>query len=249
LKGKEYQRNKERDEQILNEFSANPNMNPLDMIKQFGMLSAEKQKALTPLFEQHFKSQETLAKMNYEQKAKEAEKQAEIEGMKQGLDFLDANKAYVGTTLIPGFKSFTAGGLNRDAVQKRKEIDDTGFWTTDKIYTSLNKGVQNKVKFEKMLELAPNSRDSERVFQAKVDSLRRVGNIPREASPEQYDKIVNEELKNIKSQEKKDAAINKKKGQSSEGFKVRIRSPNGVEGLIDESLVDSALANGGTLVE
>lgn len=176
------------DDMLISSFNANDA--PLVQIQKFAKLSEGAQKKISPLFTHLLNSQE-------KRMGQEAEEEKEISGLKNSLNFLDDNVSYAGTTKIPFTKSFTAGGLNRKAVQKREEIDQTGFLTADAIFTKFNKGVISKDKLKVIQDMAPKAEDSERVYKAKVNSLRRISNLPKDATKEDFDRQVAREEKTV----------------------------------------------------
>ncbi len=192
------QRNQnQKDQEIINSFD--PNASPIDQIRRFSQLSPQKQQALTPLLQQYLKTQGTQQAAQQKQEAEALKKQEESAGLKNALDFLDENIEYSGTKYIPGFKSFTAGGLKRDVVEKRAEIDSTGFLAADQIFTHFNKGTISKDKLKVIQnDLAPKSNLSERENKARINALRRMANLPKDISPEKFNKILDKEVKSAK---------------------------------------------------
>lgn len=135
--------------------------------------------------------------------AKQQASEKEMKGLASALDWLDENIGYTGTKVIPGFKSFTAGGANREAVGKREEFDKTGFWAADKAFTHFNKGVVNKEKFKELKEeLSPRSDLSERKNKARIAALRRITGLNSDISPSEFNSKVDKEIKAVKKIEK-----------------------------------------------
>lgn len=187
------------DQELISSF--NPNDEPLVQIQKFGKLSEGAQKQVSPLFNHLITSGE-------KRRDRASEEEKELSGLRSSLDFLDKNVQYAGTSKVPGFKSFTAGGLNRNAVEKRKEIDQTGFLTADAIFTKFNKGVISKDKLKVIQDMAPSAEDSERVYKAKVNSLRRMANLSPSSTKEDFDKQLAREEKAVsKASNKKSEKI------------------------------------------
>ena len=185
------------------------------------------------LFEQTLKNQGFQQKIAAQQQAKGAESEAELGGLNEALDWLDENIEYSGENTIPGFKSFTAGGLNRGAVEKREEIDTTGFLAADKVFTHFNKGTISKDKLQVILkDLAPNSKLSERKNKARIASLRRMMKLPSDIPESAFDKIVEREKKGI--------------GKIDKSGKSYMIAPNGQKVLMDEEHQEEALQRGWT---
>lgn len=90
------------------------------------------------------------------------------------LDELEANKGYVGNTNLPWSKSFLGSprGLNRSAAQKRKYIDTLSFDIERILRKENTKGTLSKQVFDTLMEKIPNSKDTERDFQGKLDAFR-----------------------------------------------------------------------------
>lgn len=90
------------------------------------------------------------------------------------LDELEANKGYVGSTKVPWSKSFNAheGGLNRSGIQKRKYIDTLAFDIERILRKENTKGALSGQVFNALMERIPNSKDSERDYQGKIDAFR-----------------------------------------------------------------------------
>lgn len=148
-------------------------------------------------------------------KGQEQQQQAEeSQGVSDALNWLDENAEYAGSTLYPG-KSFLGGKskgnrftifdlpINRAASGTREEIDATGFWVTDKIYTHFNKGQISNVKLETIRkDLSPRSDISERAYKARVAALRRISNLPPNAPKSVVDQTIDREIKAVKKIEK-----------------------------------------------
>lgn len=113
-------------------------------------------------------------KQNLESQAKQREEQESREHVGGILDELEANKGYVGSTKVPWSKSFQGqkGGLNRKAVQMRKYIDTLAFDIERILRKENTKGTLGKQIFDTLMSKIPNSEDSEREFQGKIDGFR-----------------------------------------------------------------------------
>lgn len=190
------------DQEIINSF--NPEDAPLVQIQKFAKLSKSAQEGISPVFNQFLKSQEMQAAGAVKAASAQKKEDQETGGLKDTLDFLDKNVSYTGENLVPGFKSFTAGGLNREAVEKREEIDKSGFLAADAIFTKYNKGVLSKDKLKIVQDMAPNSKDSERVYKAKVNALRRMAQLPANATKEDFDKQLDREVKAVNKAQPKE---------------------------------------------
>jgi hypothetical protein len=155
------------------------------------------------------KSLPKMQEAQLKQQKEQQEKEQETAGLKDALDWLDENYEYAGDPLVPG-KSFLGGvkkgerhtifdlPFNRKAAQTREEIDNTGFWTTDKIYTHFNKGQISNVKLKLIQEkLAPHSGLSEREYKARVSALRRIANLPPDAPKYVVDNMIEREVKTL----------------------------------------------------
>jgi hypothetical protein len=181
-----------------------------------------------------------------QQGAKEfAKKQTEgTAGLGESLDWLDDNLKYTGTKTVPGFSSFTAGGLRRDVVEKREEFDRLGFLAADQVFTHFNKGVINKDKLKLIQnDLAPNSNNSERVNKARIAALRRIAKLPKNAPAEAVNKAIDKE---VAAQKKIEGVGTKalKKIEGRGGKIVTMRAPNGETVDMDEGNVEEALKRG-----
>lgn len=106
-----------------------------------------------------------------ERSQEEAKTQQHVGGI---LDELEANKGYVGNTNIPWSKSFLGSprGLNRSAAQKRKYIDTLSFDIERILRKENTKGTLSKQVFDTLMEKIPNSKDTERDYQGKIDAFR-----------------------------------------------------------------------------
>lgn len=130
---------------------------------------------------------------------KQKENQKEDEILKNAFSNIESLIPYSGIKTIPGMKSFTGGGLNRRAIQKREQFDREGFLLADKIFTKFNKGVINKDKLKVIKnEMAPNSKLSERVNSARIDALKTMSGLPQDATNEQFDIALSEAREKLK---------------------------------------------------
>lgn len=175
----------EEQERLLNS-GLNPELvakSAIDIFKQKEASAAQTEKAMAERQKQMMEFQE---------------KQQEIQGFQNAFETLEDMIPYTGVTTIPGFKSFTFGGLNREAVEKRENFDKLGFWITDKVFTHFNKGTVSVPKFEEIKEnLAPRADLSERKNRARINSLRTISNLPSNISQKEFDKIVDKQIAEV----------------------------------------------------
>jgi hypothetical protein len=152
---------------------------------------------------------QVLAGAKTAQQKKTAEE--EEQGTRNALNWLEDNVEYTGAQ-IPFTKSNTAGKLNREAVERREQYDATGFWVADKIYTHFNKGQITDKKLKMIQEkLAPRSGLSERENKARIEAIRRIANLPRNAPQGIVDKKIDNELKVLGKIEKTQLNVPKEK--------------------------------------
>ena len=225
----------EQDEQIVNSF--NPEDPWTTQLAKFSRLSKDRQTSLTPVFNQFIKSQEKQGLASAKLSAEQQKEEQETAGLHDTLDFLDKNYESVGQSNIPGLKSWTAGGARRGTVQTREEIDRSGFLAADAIFTKYNKGSVSKEKLKLVQEMAPKSTDSERVYKAKVNALRRMAKFPKDISQEEFDKQLTREAK----------AIGKAAPKEAKTETTTVIAPDGTAREIPNEAVKDALANGGKL--
>ena len=226
---------KKQDEALINSF--NPNDSAISQMQKFAKLSPDRQSALSPLFNQLIKSQEKQGIASAKLSAEQQKEEQETAGLHETLDFLDKNYESVGQSNIPGLKSWTAGGARRGTVQTREEIDRSGFLAADAIFTKYNKGSVSKEKLKLVQEMAPKSTDSERVYKAKVNALRRMAKFPKDISQEEFDKQLTREAK----------AIGKAAPKEAKTETTTVIAPDGTAREIPNEAVKDALANGGKL--
>lgn len=125
------------------------------------------------------------------------EKQREEQGFQNVFDELEELFAYGGMD-FPGMKSGTIWGLNREAVEKREELDKLGFWVADKVYTHFNKGTVTDKKFNEIKkELAPNSKLSERKNRGRMRALQLISNLPSNINQKAFDKFVDKQIAEV----------------------------------------------------
>lgn len=126
------------------------------------------------------------------------EKQQEIQGFQNAFQTLEEMLPYTGVTTIPGFKSFTGGGLRRETVEKRENFDKLGFWLTDKVFTHFNKGVVSQPKFKEIKEsLAPRADLSERQNRARINALKTISNLPSDTTSKEFDKVADRQIAEV----------------------------------------------------
>lgn len=232
---------KQRDDQSLNEIVSNPNLTPMQQIQAFSKLSPRSQQTLTPLFntllQTQGRAQVEQGKIASKKEEKQLAQEEDRKGLEEGLDFITKNIGYTGNQYIPFTQSWTGGGVNREAVQMREEIDATGFLAADKVFTHFNKGVISKDKLRVIQEdLAPNSKLSERKNLARVAALRRMANLPPDISQEKFNKELAKEKK---------AAKNGDLGPIPKGKSWIISPKTGNPIQVEDDKVEAAIAAGG----
>lgn len=133
-----------------------------------------------------------------------SEAQAEQQGLRDTLDWLDENAKYTGLTgmegLIAGNPQNFLGSLpGTEAYGKRKEIDASGFWAADQIYTHFNKGQISEQKLKVIQnDLAPRAGLTQKEFKARVSAMRRISALPRNAPRTVVEKEIEKERKALK---------------------------------------------------
>lgn len=174
------------DEEQLLESGLNPELvvkSALDIFKQKETSAVQSEKALAQRQKQMMDLQE---------------KQQEIQGFQNAFETLEDMIPYTGVTTIPGFKSFTAGGLRRETVEKRENFDKLGFWLTDKVFTHFNKGVVSQPKFQEIKKsLAPRADLSERQNRARINALRTISNMPSNISEKEFNKVADRQISEV----------------------------------------------------
>lgn len=184
---------------------------------------------------------------------KQEEKQEALAGVKDSLDWLEDNIQYSGKHGVnPKWGGIEAQGkegalgiinpetgkqfTNLELNSKREEIDRTGIWVADAIYTHFNKGVLNKEKWNDVKEqFATKSDLPASMNRARMAAAKRIMKLPSDAPPPVVNKVIKSELKSLDK-------IKKSKGNSSEkGGKTRMKSPNGQIVEMDSELAEEAL--------
>jgi hypothetical protein len=220
----------------------------------------QRQQQLEQQYKQHQETLEHQLRLaEYKETAKssrEAAKQAltreenDVQQKKVSNAFKRAQELipYTGNTKIPFTKSFGGTSFNREAVQKRREIDTIGFFLADKAYTSLNKGIISESKLELIKEMAMNSNDSERTYQGKLDGLKVLEGLPPDTTEEEFDRVMKKELKKIDRLEEQDAKVQKARlGPPPKGKTWVINPKTKKVVAIENENLKEALANGGKL--
>lgn len=194
------------DQKVLEAIGSNPNSSAMDYITGFSKLSPEAQKTYTPIIQSLLNNQGRADAQRVKVEGKAAEKAAEKEeltqGLNQSLDWLENNVSYTGSQWVPYSDSERTRewSTDREAVQIRKEYDTTGFWAADQVYTHFNKGQISEAKLKVIKnDLSPRGDLSERENKARIASLRRISNLPSDASKEKVDKVIDAEVKKVSS--------------------------------------------------
>jgi hypothetical protein len=169
--------------------------------KSFGQYMSEDPEEQKMFQKLHPDIQKSIATEKAKNLFKTPAEKPDTKGLSDALDWLDENIEYTGSTSIPFTKSFMPFGkitTNRKSVEKREEIDATGFWAADQVFTHFNKGTVSKEKLKTIKEdLAPRSGLSEREYKARVSALRRLSSLPRNLPKAQFDKEVDKEKRSM----------------------------------------------------
>ena len=196
---------RKRDETILQSLKSG-DLSDIQLNDAYSRLSPKAQKNFEPFLNSQLRVKEAEQKQAIKSKSEEAKSEREKEAVRQEL--IPASKALSG--LIDS-AAYGAGGQGKSA-----ELDASGFWYTDKVYTHFNKGVVSNVRFENMKnELAPNSSNPPSVNRARLASLNRMANLPADISSEKFDAILDKEIKSVQKVEAKEDKVTEKKGASS----------------------------------
>jgi hypothetical protein len=161
------------------------------------------------------------------------EEEKATKGITHSLDWLEDNIKYSGKFgVAPKWGGIEAqgesGGLalknpatgkpmtNLEIQAKREEIDRTGIWMADAIYTHFNKGVLNKDKWNDVKErFATDSQLPASINRARMASARRIMGLPKNAPTSVVEKTINSELKAL---DKIESSKNKKELPPLESF-------------------------------
>ena len=212
-----YQRGqtKKNDAAILEKFgSLSPGTSPLEVIKLIGQLSSDSQKSLSPLFSELFKQQGI-------QSATSAKNQEELKPFVDSVKRLEELKSYTGSQSIPFASNYDPTkaiaekvpfigealgkgvSLNREALQKRQEIETEGTVAADYAYNKLlgNKGTLTDTRIKNILskfQISP--KDSERVYEGKLSALKRIAGLSEQGvSADEAIRIAEKEFKSQES--------------------------------------------------
>ncbi len=174
-RGYQTHRANQNDQKILEGLAQNPNASPMDIIKSISALSKDKQATLTPLFQQHLKTQAKQQEVS--QKAQEEDnKKFESSNAVLGVaDDLEKLLPYTGSTKVPFSKSFNAqpGGLNREGLEKRNEFDTLAASAASFFRDLDTKGQLPQGLYEKViLPRLPSTEVSERENKGRINGLR-----------------------------------------------------------------------------
>jgi len=170
-----HQRNK-ADAPILQQLQSG-NVSPIQFNTLWGNLSETARKKYEPFLQSNLRIQEDKAKQENKQSAQKEAKNLELfekgETFKGITDTLTKLKGYAGSTKIPFTQSFNAqeGGLNREGIQKRAQIDAEGIALEGLLRDMNTKGQMSTQVFNALLQRVPTSKDSERVYQGKIDAF------------------------------------------------------------------------------
>jgi hypothetical protein len=152
---------------------------------------------------------------------KESSEKKELKkGIGDTLSWLDQNISFSGKFGIsPKYGGIEAqgesGGLglinpktgkqmsDQEIKAVREEIDKSGIWAADNVYTHFNKGVLNKDKWNDVKEsFAPRSDLPASVNRARIAAMKRIMGLPENAPSEIVDKMINKELGSLEKIEK-----------------------------------------------
>jgi hypothetical protein len=111
-----------------------------------------------------------------EEQSAASEKEAKANEVGGILDELEGLKQYAGSTRIPFTASWqaTEGGLNRKGLEKRSEIDPMALSLEGFFRDMATKGALPQKTFNELLQRIPKSGDSERVYQGKINGIRKI---------------------------------------------------------------------------
>lgn len=199
------QRNKS-DQAVLSSIQSG-NLSDIGLASAWDKLSPEARKTYEPFLSSQLRTQENETKLK--QKEESAKRTAEAEKASTREELIPASKAL--DQLIDK-AAYGAGGIGASA-----ELDASGFWYTDKVYTHFNKGVVSNVRFKNMKDdLAPNASQPPSVNRARLAALNRMAGLPADISSDKFDKVLEKEIKDVKKVEDQAAKVDeKKKGKSS----------------------------------
>lgn len=160
------------------------------------------------------------------------EKQEQAAGIEQSLDWLEKNVSLSGRFGVhPKWGGIeaqgTSGGLGLKDPEtgkqltdieikgKREEIDTTGIWLADRVYTHFNKGVLNEAKWEDVKNrFAPRSDLPAEVNRARIAALRHIMGLPKNAPTAAVDKVINREQKALDKIGESKGVSSSKKGKT-----------------------------------
>lgn len=189
------------DQSILSELQSG-NTNPINYPDLWSRLSPETREIHEPFLQSNLRMREAENKEEIKRRSAQAEKQEtreELIPVSQNISSLIDKAAY-----------------GAGSIQDMAELDTSGFWFTDKVYTHFNKGVVSNIRFENMKnELSPNSRQRPSVNRARLASLTRMAGLPSDISSEKFDKILDKEIKNVEKIQAKEDKISEKQNSSS----------------------------------
>lgn len=156
-------------------------------------LSADKLKYLSPILG-------NIINNGGEQSAKAQEKSKETESIQNSFDSLEQNTELAsrgGIHPIKRLKSEFAKGS--DYSQVASDYDSTGFFLTDKLFTHFNKGTISKDKLKLVQDLSPNSKLSQSQNKGRIQALKRLFDLPSDASSEKFNKELAVAQREIKT--------------------------------------------------
>lgn len=195
-----------RDQTLLNEIQGGQ-ASPVQLSKIWSSLSPEARKTYEPFLASQLRIQENEQKL--QQKEASTQRQAETEKETARQEFIPMAKT------IDGLIDRAAYGTG--SIKDMADLDASGFWYTDKVYTHFNKGVVSNVRFENMKnELAPNSKQRPSVNRARLGALNRMAGLPSDISSEKFNKILDKEIKNVEKIEAKEDKVAEKKTAANE---------------------------------
>lgn len=185
--GKGYfeRRDRENDSKIIDEFERSANgLKPLTPAQKASQAAAESTSEKPSDFGKYIQSYERkygkeAAKIrgneysaekkadrerNEKMSEEKRERAKQYKKYSKNLENLEKNKEYAGNIVW--------GPLNRTAVRKKAEIDSEAINLEGFFRDRYTKGQMSAQVFEELLKKIPNSKDSEAVYQGKIDGIR-----------------------------------------------------------------------------
>ncbi len=145
------------------------------------------------------KRQEELHDKQLKKQEEELKKAEEMKGAVDTVERLEELIPQTGKTFgsVTGFNKV----FDRQQVEEREEFDTSGLLLADYVYTHFNKGTVTDTKLKLIKDqLAPNSKFSERVNKARINSIKRILSLPSDLSTAQFNKELAKEQNSIKKE-------------------------------------------------